>query len=108
MENEYLLVLITVPNAEAGEAVARRLLDHRLAACVNFVPGLRSLFVWEGEVNDEQELLLLVKTRASLFREQVIPAVREVHPYDVPEILALPVAMGNEEYLDWVAESTQQ
>jgi periplasmic divalent cation tolerance protein len=108
MENDYVLVLITVPNAEVGEVVARRLLDQKLAACVNFVPGIRSLYLWQGQVNDDAEVLLLVKTRASLFQEKFIPAVQDVHPYDVPEILALPVAMGNAAYLNWIAESTRE
>lgn len=107
MEQEHILVYITVPDAETGEQIAHRLLDQRLAACVKIVPGIRSLYHWQGRVDDEMELLLIVTTRASLFQEQLIPAVEAVHPYEVPEIIALPVAMGNASYLNWIDESTR-
>jgi periplasmic divalent cation tolerance protein len=106
VDMDVLVVLITVPSMEVGEKIAKHLLDHRLAACVNVLPGVRSIYTWGGKVNDDQELLLMVKTRAHLFREQLIPAVQGLHPYDVPEILALPVLMGNPEYLDWVVAET--
>lgn len=107
MDPEYLLVYITVPDADTGELIARRLLDKKLAACVKIVADIRSLFHWKGRVDDESELLLIVTTRASLFREQLIAEVQEMHPYEVPEILALPVALGNDSYLSWIDESTR-
>jgi periplasmic divalent cation tolerance protein len=107
MEHRYTIVLITVPSREVGEQVARHLLDQRLAACVNFIPAVYSLYIWQGEVKADDELLLVVKTRADLFEEQLVPAVKAVHPYEVPEIIALPVVMGSRSYLDWIEESTQ-
>jgi periplasmic divalent cation tolerance protein len=107
MDAEVLVVLITVPTMEIGETIARHLLDSRLAACVNILPGVRSIYSWGGEINDDQELLLIVKTRMQLFQEQLIPAVQSLHPYDVPEILALPVVQGNRDYLDWVTRETE-
>jgi periplasmic divalent cation tolerance protein len=107
MDPRYLIVLITVPSREAGEQVAQQLLEKKLAACVNFIPAVHSLYIWQGEITADDELLLVVKTRADLFEEQLVPAVKAVHPYEVPEIIALPILMGSKSYLDWIEESTQ-
>lgn len=106
MEANHIVVLITVPSAEAGEQVARALLERKLAACVNILPGMRSLYKWKGETCDDAETLLLVKTRSEIFQEELIPAVQEVHPYDLPEIIALPIQMGLPGYLDWIDQET--
>lgn len=102
---EGIVVFITAPPGEAAERVARKLLDEKLAACVNIVPGLRSLYWWEGKVQDDAEVLLIVKTRRSLF-PALVDTVRSVHPYTTPEIIALPVVAGFQGYLDWVTAST--
>ena len=99
-------IRITAPDAEVAERIARRLVGDRLAACVQQVPGLTSTYVWEGEVEQASEVLLLVKTTAESF-EAVCAAVTAVHPYDVPEVLAIPVTEGAAPYLSWVASSTQ-
>ena len=106
MENRYIIVLITVPSKEAGEKVAHHLLERRLAACVNFIPAVHSLYIWQGGITADDELLLVVKSRADLFEEHLVPAVKAVHPYEVPEIIALPILMGSKSYLDWIEEST--
>jgi periplasmic divalent cation tolerance protein len=106
MSEDFLLVLITAPSAEVGEKIARRLLNDRLAACVNILPGVRSLYHWQGEIQDDQEHLLLVKTRQEVFESHLIDAVREIHPYQVPEIIALPIHLGLAEYLDWIHRET--
>jgi periplasmic divalent cation tolerance protein len=108
MESRYIIVFITVPSREVGERVARHLLDNRLAACVNFIPGVHSFYIWKGEVTVDDELLLVVKTRSDLFEARLVPTVKSVHPYEVPEIVALPVLMGSKGYLDWIEESTMQ
>ncbi len=105
MNSGYLIVLITVPNQAEAEKVARSLLDQQLAACVNIVPQVQSLYWWQGAIQQDDELLLVVKTRTSFFEDRVIPAVRAVHPYEVPEIIALPILMGSPGYLDWLDES---
>jgi periplasmic divalent cation tolerance protein len=102
----YVVVLITVPSTEVGRQVARALLDQRLAACVNLVPGVNSLYVWDGQLQDDEEVLLVVKTRSELFT-RLVPAVRAVHPYTVPEIIALPVLAGSRDYLDWIEDATK-
>ena len=77
------------------------------AACVNIIPGVRSLFWWEGKVEEADEHLLIVKTRAALFPE-VTRIVKSLHSYDVPEIIALPITDGNQDYLDWLGRETEE
>jgi periplasmic divalent cation tolerance protein len=106
LPSEFVIVLVTVPNDAAADRIAHALVTERLAACVNVVPGIRSVYAWEGEICNEGELLCLLKTRRALF-----PAVRErvlaLHPYQVPEIVALPLVEGSAEYLAWLRDNTQ-
>jgi periplasmic divalent cation tolerance protein len=104
--DEYVIVLITAPSTETGKEIARALLDARLAACVNILPAVNSMYVWEGDIYDEDEVLLIVKTRAELLDEGLIPAVQKLHPYKVPEIIVLPIVKGARNYLDWIGEAT--
>ncbi len=106
MTFQAIVVLITVPSAEVGQQIANLLLEKKLAACVNILPAVSSFFRWQGKACQEQEALLVVKSRAELFEDRLVPAVREAHPYDVPEIIALPVVMGHQEYLDWIETET--
>jgi periplasmic divalent cation tolerance protein len=108
MEIEYIIVLITTPNQETSEVIANTLLEKKLAACVNMVGSILSFYNWEGDINRDEEMLLIVKSRAELFESDLIPAVRAVHPYEVPEILALPILMGSANYLAWIDDVTQQ
>jgi periplasmic divalent cation tolerance protein len=107
MDVEYIIVLITCPNKEVSEGVAKALLEQKLAACVNTMMPVTSLYIWKGEINRDEEMLLIVKSRADLFESELIPAVKAVHPYEVPEIIALPVIMGSEDYLGWIREVTR-
>jgi periplasmic divalent cation tolerance protein len=107
MPTDFIVVLITVPSSEVGERIAAALLEKKLAACVNILPGVTSIYTWNGAVQKDQELMLVVKTRADLFHDRLVPAVKAVHPYEVPEIIALPVLMGSPDYLDWIAAETQ-
>src|SRR5512139_174080 len=84
MDDPFIVVLITAPDHEVAEKIAQELLGKHLAACVNILPSVQSIYFWKGEVQNDQEVLLLVKTRLSLFQEQLVPAVRAVHPYEVP------------------------
>ena len=104
--DEYVIVLITAPSTETGKEIARALLDARLAACVNILPAVNSMYVWEGDIYDEDEVLLIVKTRAELLDEGLIPPVQKLHPYKVPEIIVLPIVKGARNYLDWIGEAT--
>ena len=106
MDFKHIVVLITVPSKEVGEQVSNALLEQNLAACVNIVAPIRSLYTWEDKICDDEEMLLIAKSRAELFENQLVPTVQAIHPYKVPEIIALPILMGSKSYLDWIDEST--
>lgn len=100
-----IVVLITVSSPDEGEKIARALVEKRLAACVNIVPGIRSIYHWQGKICDDRELLLIAKTSADLF-DAVEKEVKALHSYKVPEIIAIPIAAGSKEYLSWIDENT--
>ena len=102
---EAILVLITVSSPQEADKIARSLVAERLAACVNILPEVRSLFSWENKLSEEKEALLVVKSRRSLFR-QVVLRVKELHSYTVPEIIAIPIVEGSVSYLQWIHEVT--
>ncbi len=102
---DYIVVFVTAPSEKEGEKIAQALLKDRLAACVNIVPGLKSVFRWKGKISTEDEVLLLIKTKDTLF-ERLKKRVIELHSYDVPEVIALGILAGNEKYLDWVEKET--
>ena len=102
---EYIVVFVTAPEDEAV-TLAKTLVDERLVACVNIVPGLRSIYWWKGKVEDEPEVLCIMKTRGNLF-ESLRDRVRELHSYEVEEIIALPILAGNLPYLDWIKDNTK-
>lgn len=103
--NSEVVVLVTCANEEQGVSIARSLVGERLAACVNLLRGVRSIYRWRDRIEDDRETLLLIKTRTRLLA-RVERRVRELHSYEVPEVVALPVAAGSKPYLDWVLEST--
>ena len=105
MDASIRAVLITAPDAAVAEALARGLVEARLAACVNVLPGVVSYYRWEGRLEQDQELLLIAKTRESRL-PALMEWVRVHHPAKVPEIIALPVIAGDAPYLAWVASST--
>lgn len=95
------VVLVTAPDAETAARIARALVGEGLAACANLVPGVRSIYRWEGAVQDDAEVLLVLKTSRS--RCPALAArVKDLHPYELPEVIALPVEGGSEAYLAWV------
>lgn len=102
---ELVLALSTVATREDAERIARALVERRLAACVNVLPGALSVYRWKGKVEAEGELLLVIKTRADRLEElkSVLPTL---HPYEVPELIAFPIAGGHPPYLAWVAEAS--
>ena len=106
MEVGHIIVYITVPSREVGEGLARMLVGERLAACVNIVPGMTSIYSWEGEVEEDEELLLMVKTKSTLF-ERLSEAVQKAHPYEVPEVIGVPIVAGSKAYLDWIKAETK-
>jgi periplasmic divalent cation tolerance protein len=102
---DFVVVLITAPNEEDAARMANDLVGSRLAACVNIIKNIRSIYRWQGKIEDEDEVLMLVKTRKEHFKD-LEKRVREHHSYDVPEIIALPIIDGFEKYLGWLKEET--
>lgn len=100
----HRIVFITAPDMEVGRGLARAILEGRLAACVNLVPGVESHYWWEGELCAEGEVLLVVKTVAGRL-EALEGLVMEQHPYDTPEFVVVELAGGSEKYLKWLEES---
>jgi periplasmic divalent cation tolerance protein len=103
---DAILVLVTAPTADKAAELARTLVEEQLAACGNVVPGLRSIYRWEGKVHDEAEALLILKTRAPLF-EALRQRVVELHPYQCPEVLRLDVEEGHAPYLQWIRDNVR-
>jgi periplasmic divalent cation tolerance protein len=105
MQYAHIVVYITVPSQEVGQQIAAALLDDRLVACVNMLPEITSIYHWQGTVSQDSELLLIAKTRADLF-DRLQDAVKQLHPYQVPEVVAMPIVMGSSEYLAWIDAET--
>ncbi len=101
-----IVVLVTSGSEAEATKIARGLVEQQLVACVNILPGIRSFFHWEGKVTDETEFLLIAKTVDSLF-EQVATAVKSLHSYSTPEVIALPIQDGLQDYLDWIENVTK-
>ena len=101
-----ILVLTTLPNGEVAAELAATLVEERLAACVSRLPGLISRYRWQGTVEEATEVLVILKTRASL-EGALLRRLVELHPYDLPEALVFPVAGGHPPYLDWLTEATR-
>lgn len=102
---EARLLYITVPDMEEAKALGRQLLTRRLCACVNLLPGMTSLYWWQDTVEEGSEVVLIAKTTLAKTRE-CIEAVRELHSFDVPCVVALPVLDGNPQFLQWISEET--
>jgi periplasmic divalent cation tolerance protein len=95
------LILCTCPNAEVAERIARSLVDQKLAACVNILPGVRSVYQWQGQVEIAQEHLLLIKSPRATY-PAIEVAIKAMHPYEIPEIIALEIEHGAADYLKWI------
>jgi periplasmic divalent cation tolerance protein len=100
-EREILVVLSTVPSESVGRDIARNLLTGGLAACVNIVPGVVSIYEWDGRMEESSEAILVIKTTTDKV-DALIGSMAKLHPYDVPEIIALPVQNGYKPYIDWI------
>ena len=102
--NEILVVFSTWPDAEKARAAAQKLVEEKRIACANLLPGVESIYRWQGKVETSAEVLVIFKTTTANYAS-LESRIRELHPYEVPEVLALPVASGLPGYLRWVAES---
>ncbi len=104
--SEISIVFVTAGSEEEAVKIGRSLVEEELAACANIVPRIRSIYRWKGETCDEQEVLIIIKTRSLLF-PALQSRVKQLHSYEVPEIIAFPLAQGLPEYLDWVIAGTK-
>lgn len=104
---ELRVVYCTCPDAAAAETLARGLVEQRLAACVNILPEIRSIYRWQGDVQNDAECLMVIKTTQAAFHQLQVWLL-DHHPYDEPEVIAVPVTDGSPAYLDWVAAETKE
>ncbi len=107
MESQHVVVFVTAGSKEEADTLSRGLVEEKLAFCVNMLPAIQSTYYWEGKLCEDEEILLIIKTRASKF-DALETWVRKNHSYDVPEVIALPIVKGSQPYLksidDWVTE----
>ncbi|MFP3204073.1 MAG: divalent-cation tolerance protein CutA [Metallosphaera yellowstonensis] len=104
MDRKYFLVITTLPDLEKGKEISRVLVKEKLAACVNLIPGLTSIYWWKGDVTEDKEVIALIKTNSDRL-EQLMERLRQLHPYELPEILVLEIKEGLKAYLNWIDTS---
>lgn len=105
MEKKYSLCIVTAPNRDMANEIGKHLVEKKLAACVNIIENVKSIYRWEGKIEESQETMLIIKTKEKLAKD-VMQAVKEKHSYLVPEIIFLDISAGNEEYLDFIGANT--
>mmetsp|Transcript_2374 Transcript_2374/g.6572 ORF Transcript_2374/g.6572 Transcript_2374/m.6572 type:complete len:162 (+) Transcript_2374:381-866(+) len=106
-QNDHAVYYVTVNSKTLGVKIAESLLTDKLAACVNIIPGVESMYWWEGKVETDQELLLMIKSSRALLN-QITKRVKEQHEYDTPEVIAVPIVGGSTQYLNWIKENTRR
>ena len=105
MAGNQHVTLCTVPDKASGEKIARALVEERLAACVNLVPGLSSVYRWEGKIQQEAECLLIIKSAVEF--EKLRARIKALHPYELPEIISVPIGQGDHAYLQWLTDNSK-
>lgn len=98
------VAFVTAPDDKVAKKLAKGLIEQKLAACVNIIPNIQSIYMWEGELNEDSEYLMMIKTRTSRF-EELSKWIRDNHPYSVAEVISLPIKNGNPPYMKWLSES---
>ncbi|KAF8560895.1 hypothetical protein P879_11267 [Paragonimus westermani] len=101
----YTIAYVTCPNVSSADEIASHLVSTKLAACVNIIPSIQSVYIWKDKLEKDNEVLLMIKTRDSLM-DRVIEAVKSKHPYECPEIIFVELKHGNADYLKWISDST--
>jgi periplasmic divalent cation tolerance protein len=103
----YIVVYVTTPEIEVSQKIADTLINEKLAACVNITPKIQSTYYWQGNVEHDDEYLLIIKTREDRFNK-LEERIKELHPYTVPEIIAMPIVRGSQDYLKWIDETLER
>ncbi len=103
---DNIVIFITASSKAEARKIAKELVGERLAACVNIIPKMESIYTWKGKLENAFETLLIAKTKAKLF-SKVVKAVKSAHSYECPEIIAIPIKKGSKDYLKWIEESTK-
>lgn len=104
---EFIVIYCTVPNKNEGREIAKALVKYKLVACVNIIDKIESIFSWDGQMQEEKEALMIIKTKKSLF-DGVNKVIQKLHSYNVPEVIAIPVIEADETYLKWIAHETRE
>jgi periplasmic divalent cation tolerance protein len=107
MDQSFILVFCTVPDEKSALLISRTIVEEQLGACSSVIPGIESLYSWKSTIQQEQEFLLIIKTRSDLF-DKLQEKILKIHPYEVPEIIAFPIIKGNPEYLKWIDENVKK
>ena len=105
-KNNFILVITTVSSETEAKKLGQALIENKLAACVNILPSITSIFRWEGKISAETELIIIAKSHQKLF-PMIKEMILSIHSYDVPEIISLPISSGSEEYLKWIEQELQ-
>jgi len=105
--DQYQLVLCTCPDKESAQLIAEQLVGQELAACVNILPGVISVFRWLGNIEESQEHLLIIKTVSDVL-EELVSTINDLHPYELPEVIGVPIESGSLDYLNWISENTSK
>ncbi|KAL5285048.1 CUTA family protein [Megaselia abdita] len=103
-KNSSSIAYVTIPDDASAKVLAHKIVTNKLAACVNILPGITSIYTWEGKVNEDSEVLMMIKTRTSRV-EDLVKFVKESHPYSVAEVITVPIEAGNPPYLDWIQKT---
>lgn len=107
MQDQYQLVLCTCPDQDSAQTIAEHLIDQKLAACVNMLPGITSIYSWQGKRESAQELLLVIKTTKAVYGT-LEKTITKLHPYELPEIIAVNIENGNAGYLNWISRNANK
>ncbi len=106
MNSNSIVILTTCPDIETSKIISNSLVEHRLAACVNIIPGLESIYLWEGHVRNDSESLLIIKTSKDKY-DAIESMIKTLHPYELPEVISVQIDNGFDKYLDWIDKSVQ-